>query len=147
MSGGSSFVLAARCPSIAIRHHGARLRKLLMALGVSVLLVGCAARGTSGGGQHNIVTSADLARAGNVSLYDALVQVRPAFLRSRGVQNAATPPQPIRVYVGRLEMEGLEHLREIMARNVKEVRFLEPSQANARFGGNNNGGALVITMN
>ena len=146
MSRGSPSILATRRTSIAIRRHPARLRTTLTALAASALLVGCAARGTSGGGQHNVVTSADLARAGNVSLHEALVQVRPAFLRSRGVQNAATPAHPIRVYVGRLEMEGLEHLREIMAKNVKEVRFLEPSQANARFGGNNNGGALIITM-
>lgn len=123
------------------------LRRTFAGVLVAVAAIGCAAQGTGSSGQHNVVTSVDLARAGDVSLYDALVRVRPTFLRSRGVQNAATPPQPIRVYVGGLEMEGLDHLREIMAKNVKEVRFLEPPQANARFGGNNGGGAIVITMN
>ena len=113
---------------------------------MAVLAAGCAAQGARTGGQHNVVTSEDLTRAGDVSLYDALVQIRPSFLRARVIPGASSAPEPVHVFVDGLKMEGIDYLRQVMARNVKEVRYLEPQQANARFGGNNSSGALVITM-
>lgn len=116
---------------------------------VLVLAAACAPAGSAPrtGAQHNLVTHLELQRAGDVSLYDALSQIRPAFLGPRTVAGATVAAPPLQVYVGELQMmEGVTHLREIMAKNVKEVRFLEPQQANARYGGNNSGGALIITM-
>ena len=113
---------------------------------------GCAApgSGTSGNApatQRNVVTADELSRAGDVSLHEALTQLRPTFLRSRGmIPGATTPPPPIVVYIGGMRMGETDHLRQIVARSVLEVRFLEPQQANARFGGNNSGGAIVIIM-
>lgn len=123
-------------------------RGAAVALAAAVLAIGCA---SSGGrapiGQRNLVTSEQLARAGDVSLYDALVQIRPTFLRSRETPSPVSRQQGVTVYIRGLQMmEGIAHLREIMAKNVEEVRFLEPQQANAQFGGNNNGGALVVIM-
>ena len=113
-----------------------------------VLAAACAPAGSAPrtGGTHNVITNAELQRAGDVSLYDALSQLRPAFLRPRTVAGSTMATAQLQVYVGELQMEGVAHLRELMAKNVKEVRFLEPQQANARYGGNNSGGALVVTM-
>ena len=118
---------------------------------VMVALAGATACASQGAGssttRHNLVTTEQLSRAGDVNLYDALRTVRPSFLRTRQPANASMPEVPIRVYMGGLQMmEGLEHLRQVMAKNVQEVEFLEPHQANARFGGSNTGGALVIVM-
>jgi hypothetical protein len=114
-----------------------------------LFLTACAAQNTAPrGGQRNLLTAADLARAGDVSLFEAIRMLRPTFLEVRPASMAGTkqaaPPQ---VFVGSLEMmEGVEHLREIMAKDVQEVRLLEPREANARFGGNHGTGALLITM-
>lgn len=97
--------------------------------------------------QRNVLTAEELTRAGDVSLYDALRQLRPTFLRSRGIiPGATTPPPAIQVYIGGMRMGETDHLRQIGARSVQEVRFLEPQQANAQFGGNNSGGAIVVVM-
>lgn len=123
------------------------LKTVLLLAAASTLLAGCAAQGAAGTTRHNLVTAEQLARAGDQNLYDALRTIRPTFLRSRQPANATMPEAPITVYIGGLQMmEGLSHLREIQARSVQEVEFLEPHQANARFGGTNNGGALVIVM-
>lgn len=113
-----------------------------------LLFVACAAQSAAArGGERNVLTTADLARAGDVSLYDAIRTLRPTFLQERPASMAGTLQKaPIQVYVGPLQMEGVEHLREIMAKNVQEVRYLEPREANARFGGNHGTGALLITM-
>jgi hypothetical protein len=123
-----------------------KLRSVLIA--TAAITLGCASQGASGAGTNrNIVTSEELAVAGDVDLYQALERVRPTFLRSRigggttGVQAAS-----VTVYLDGIQMlEGLPHIRSLAAKNIQEVRFLEPQQANARFGGSNNGGALVIT--
>lgn len=109
-----------------------------------VLFAGCASAGSTAKSQRNVITTAELVQAGDVSVYEALDKLRPQFLRSRSA--VGTNAAPVRVYIGGLQMEGLDHLREIMARAVKEVRYLEPQQANARFGGNNSSGAIVVTM-
>jgi len=112
-----------------------------------LLATGCATAGKAPASQHNVVTSEELVRAGDVTLYEALSKLRPAFLRSRGIiPGATTPAAPIQVYIDGMRMGETDHLRQIVAKNVQEVRFLEPQQAIARFGGNNSGGALVIIL-
>lgn len=118
-------------------------------LGATMILAAACASQSAGAAttRHNLVTTEQLERAGDVNLYDALRTVRPAFLRTRQPAMASTPEVPIRVYVGGLQMmEGLEHLRQLRARSVQEVEFLEPHQANSRFGGSNQGGALLVVM-
>ena len=108
---------------------------------------GCASSGRAPASNHNVVTSQELDRAGDVTLYEALNQLRPAFLRSRGsLPGATTPAAPIQVYIGGMRMGEIDHLRQIVANSVLEVRFLEPQQAISRFGGNNTGGALVVIL-
>lgn len=122
---------------------------------MAAVLGGCASgRGASDGvansttsGTRNLVTAEELATAGDVNLYDALNRIRPTILRPRiGGGTSGVHAQPLVVYLDGLRMnEGLEHLRSIAAQTVQEVRLLEPQQANARFGGSNSGGALVVT--
>ena len=120
---------------------------LIGAIALAALTACAAQSGATATTRHNLVTTEQLVRAGDVNLYDALRTVRPTFLRTRQPATASVPETPIAVYMGGLRMgEGLEHLRQIMAKNVQEVEFLEPHQANARFGGANSGGALIIVM-
>jgi hypothetical protein len=124
-----------------------RTRALLPIALAAMLATGCASQGRAPASQHNVVSAQELSRAGDVSLYDALTQLRPAFLRSRGnLPGATTPAAPIQVYIGGMSMGGVEHLRQIVANAVVEVRFLEPQQAIARFGGNNTGGAILVVL-
>ena len=123
--------------------------RTLVAVGIFGILgaAGCATPGKAPASQHNVVTAEELVRAGDVNLYEALTQLRPAFLRPRGsLPGATTPAAPIQVYIGGMSMGGVEHLRQIVAKAVVEVRFLEPQQAIARFGGNNTGGALLVIL-
>ena len=124
-----------------------RMRAMLPIALAAMLATGCASQGRAPASQHNVVSAQELSRAGDVSLYDALTQLRPAFLRSRGsLPGATTPAAPIQVYIGGMSMGGVEHLRQIVANGVVEVRFLEPQQAIARFGGNNTGGAILVVL-
>ena len=121
-------------------------RSLSVLMTCAILASGCASSGTVvQQSQRNVITNEELVRAGDVNIYDALVQLRPSFLRSRG-GSGVTTQQAVQVYVGGMLMPGLDHLKEIMVKGVKEITFLEPQQANTRFGGNNTGGALVVVL-
>lgn len=109
---------------------------------------GCASQSAAtSGGSRNLVTAAELATAGDVHLYDALARVRPTMLQPRiGGGTTGVSAVPINVFFDGMQMmEGVQSLREIAAKNIAEVRFLEPQQASARFGGNQANGALVVT--
>ena len=121
--------------------------RTLLAVATIVVAGACATPGKAPASQHNVVGAEELLRAGDVNLYEALSQLRPAFLRSRGIIPGATSPAaPIQVYIDGMRMGEPDYLRQIVAKNVLEVRFLEPQQAIARFGGNNTGGALIVTL-
>ena len=123
------------------------MKTLLGIIATCLLFTGCAAQSTvTRSGQRNLLTADELARAGDVSLYDALRVLRPTFLQARSASTTGTQQAEIQVYIGPLQMEGVGQLREIMAKNVREVRYLEPREANARFGSNHGGGALLVTM-
>lgn len=122
----------------------------LVLVSAAAAMAGCAPKGAQTAPatvQRNVVTAQELAVAGDADLHDALTRLRPAILRSRiGGGTTGVQALPVTVYLDGVQMvEGIDHLREIAARNIQEVRYLEPQQANARFGGNNGGGALMIT--
>jgi hypothetical protein len=122
-----------------------RFRSILVICS-TLLAAACAPRAVNATGTHNIITAEELARAGDVNLYDAVNRLRPTFLRPRMAPTTGVQLQEMSVYYdGMLMREGLAHMKEIGARGVQEVRYLEPQQANARFGVSNSGGALLIT--
>ena len=120
-----------------------------MILAVLASSAACASRNaaTTGAGSRNLVTTAELASAGDVHLHDALTRVRPTMLQPRiGGGTTGVSAAGISVFFDGMQMmEGVQALREIAAKNIAEVRFLEPQQANARFGGNHANGALLVT--
>lgn len=127
-------------------------RSLVIVVAVALLSGGCASSpsGSSAvvpaGSSRYVVTEADLAGVGDRSVYDALLQLKPAFLRSRDTQTTSHQDiTPVHVFVDGGRTEGLEVLRTIPANTVREVRFYEPQQANTRFGTGHNGGVIEVT--
>ena len=126
------------------------VRTLITFFCAVLLTAGCATspNATSGGaGSRYIVTEAELANVGDQSVYDALQQLRPTFLRSRDPQTSSNPvPTPVAVFVNGGRTEGLDALRSIRASTVKEMRFYEPQDANTKFGTGHNGGVIEVTL-
>ena len=53
---------------------------------------------------------------------------------------------PVAVYVNGSRSEGVDALKSISARTVKEIRYHSPQEASSRFGPNNSSGVLEITL-
>ncbi len=114
------------------------------------------------------ITESDLARNQDGNLYDAIKRLRPEFLRGRsdrlgfmaenppggggGVPASGTSasaqlqdPPAVMVYKDNVRLSGVDDLRQIQVSTVREVRYLNGTDAAVKFGTNNAGGAILIT--
>jgi hypothetical protein len=136
------------------RHYGNmtfRSGALRAVVVVVVLAAGCGpsrsgAAAPQAVGSHNVLTESDLQGAFDRSLFDTIQRLRPMFFRSRQVASPSTNPEPVHVFVDGAKAEGLETLKLIPPRAVKEVRFYEPQDANVRFGTGHHGGLIAVTL-
>ena len=92
----------------------------------------------------DVLTGEQLAETQQESVYDALRQLRPRWLRSRG-GGGATRTLTVTVYMGSQRMGSVEFLRTLDAQEIGELRYYTGSEATTRFGTDNAGGAIVIT--
>lgn len=139
----------------------------------AVAVAGCATAGAGGGSSaapssREVITAAELENTQATTLYDAIRNLRPAFLKSdqAGVYGSLAPVgnktpaaanaqsstqfvpdavAPIMVYKDGVRLSGVDDLKQIMTSTVKEVQHLKGPQAAVRFGTNNAAGAIIVT--
>ncbi len=91
------------------------------------------------------VTEEELMATHATTLYDALQQIRPEFLRTRGISSIQNPKADIpRVFVDNVEMGDVEFLKTLNIADVAEVQHLSAEQATTRWGTGYVGGALLV---
>ena len=89
----------------------------------------------------SVLTSQEISHANGGSAYDLIAQMRPSFLNAT---RGATGFGERRVYVDGICVGGLAQLRMIPSMTVREVRFLNASDATTLYGMGNSGGAVMI---
>lgn len=129
------------------------------------LLAGCAANRSAEEGQTsrrqtNLLTAAEIQQENRAQhAFDLIRALRPNWLQIRGVQSLGSPSEQrpgerepttrtavdVMVYVDGLRMGGPGILRQILASDIQEARYLGPTEASARFGTDHTGGAILIT--
>lgn len=117
----------------------------------AVMAAGCfsgrGARPLESGG-HYLITQSELDAVAAGSMYDAVLKLRPHFLKNRSVTaHGRRAGAPLMLYVNGERMESLDDLRRFTPSEVLEVRFYEPQLANTYFARYNNaGGAIAIRL-
>lgn len=98
--------------------------------------------------QRDVITLEEIESGGQLDrdLGSAIRNLRPHFLAPpRGVRTmGAGMIYPLVVYVDGIKQSGTDALVNIMAKDVREVRYLDPSQSSNAYGTMANGGAIVI---
>jgi hypothetical protein len=105
---------------------------LMIAAGVA-----CASAGTGTGTSHNsdIITAEQVAATHESNAYDVINQVRPLWLKSRGQTSINTGSSPYAtVFVDGQYFGDLASLRQIIAPQIKEVRYFNGPSAVTRYG-------------
>lgn len=97
---------------------------------------------------RDVILQDEIAKSGQLDrdLVAAIRSLRPHFLQPpRGVRSFGNSVTfPLVVYVDGIKQPGLDALQTILAKDVKEVRYLEPSQSTNRYGTTANGGAIEV---
>ena len=121
------------------------VRFLLIAL---LLSTGCASAGTSGGGssERNRITGEQLARVTASNAYEAIRQLQPQWLDTRGVisSSATAAPTYATVYQDGSRIGDIEYLRTVNINVLAEIRYLPPGEASARFGMGHDRGVIEL---
>lgn len=125
-----------------------RISLFVAAIGI-VATAGCVRRGATPPPtpERYLISTAELENAKELTLYEAIVRLRPHFLRSRTEHAYGRPASvPVHLYVDGDKMDSLDDLRRLNPANVLEVRFYEPQIANTVFAGANNAGGVIAVI-
>ena len=125
---------------------------LFRTLPVLLALVGLGALGacatTGGGGSsgpRNTITTEQLAELPSMSAYDAVRRLKPQWLRVRGQDNVGVGQGPL-VIVDDVPVGDTDMLDSYQIRDVREIRFLDPSRATLRYGDRAGAGAIILEL-
>ena len=116
------------------------VRSVLGGMLVAGMLTGCVSgrvsRPVESGG-HYLITQSELENIAANSMYDAVLKLRPHFLRNRTVAaHGKAETRQLMLYVNGEKMESVDDLRRLSPGEVMEVRFYEPQQAKSAQGRN-----------
>jgi hypothetical protein len=95
----------------------------------------------------NVITEAELSARSALTARQVIEQLRPQFLRVRGTTtlgNAQTS-DVVWVYFDGTRMGTVEVLNNIGAHEIREIRYLSPSEATNRYGTGHVQGAILVT--
>ena len=95
---------------------------------------------------QDVLTGEQLMETEATTVYEALRQLRPRWLRPRaGSSRASGERNEVNVYVGGTLMGTVDFLRTLDPHTVTEVRVYSATDATTLFGTGNMGGAIAIT--
>jgi hypothetical protein len=128
---------------------------------LALAAAGCATAGSSGStgasasqssaprrGGANLITEEEITSAGVSNAYELIQRLRPAWLRSRGtssVNGSAGGGDAPLVYMDASQLGDLSTLNSVSIQSIRQIQFLNATDATQRFGTNLTGGAIVIT--
>ena len=125
------------------------MRNPISVICLLALLLGACATAQSGDSgssrrRSNVLTAEEIEASTTNTAWDAVRQLRPAWLRSRGTRSLTGEVDPS-VIGDSMAPEPMEVLRNIACRSILEIRFFDPREATTRFGTGYPSGAIVVT--
>jgi hypothetical protein len=115
----------------------------------ALLLAGCASAGTEAerrpAARANLLTQEEIRNARYNNLYDIVVALRPNWLNQRGPISFADPEAgKVLVYLNEVHAGGAEYLRQVSVLDVESMHYFNATEASARFGFRQSGGAAIV---
>lgn len=129
--------------------------RVVVAAMSAVLSIGCASGGSSGspvrppsGGRDVIVESEITARAADATnAYQIIQKLRPQMLTTRGRNSPNDPTgetaQP-KVYIDNVYYGQVGTLQDVVAGQVREIRYINARDATTQWGTGHMGGVILV---
>jgi hypothetical protein len=97
--------------------------------------------------QADLISSEEIQGARFNNAYDLVQALRPNWIRGRGAQSINDPTAGVPVvYMDGSRLGAPDQLRQISPTDIESIRFLNATEAQARYGLGHTGGAIVIAM-
>lgn len=119
----------------------------LVVLGWTFSLAACAtsmSQMQSGGSTRDVLLAPEIVASRVVDAYQAVMRLRPEFLRWRGSDSGVPGQGPVRVFLDDVEIGGPDALRQVSLDAVTQIRFISASEAAIRFGTDRAGGGVIL---
>ena len=115
-------------------------------LSLLLLLGGCV---TAGGtalpqGRSDLIVEEQIRGNSYATVYDAVVALRPNWLRTRGADSFNSPTQ-IQVYVDNVRVGGIANLQQISSVSAYYVQWFDGIEASARWGLGHGSGVIFVS--
>jgi hypothetical protein len=96
--------------------------------------------------QRDRITSEELATIDVQNALQAVQRLRPNFLQTRGGASSSITqgPQDVVVYVDQTRMGGPSTLAQIPITDVKEIQYLNGTDATQRYGTGHGSGVIIV---
>jgi hypothetical protein len=122
-----------------------RYTLLIVLIAFAAACAGTTSGGGQSGGRSDLITAEEIAGSGARNAYEAVEQLRPQWLRSRGaVSTQDAVPQLPQAYLDNFQLADLERLRTIGAPEIREIRFIDGRSAVNRYGADHGGGVIQV---
>lgn len=97
--------------------------------------------------QRDLITREEIqATPGVQTAHDAVRRLHPEWLRDASVRSMGASRSVVQVYLNERREGDAGALRNIDVSAIGEIRYLDGSQAEARFGQNHAAGAILVTL-
>ena len=130
------------------------MRRLAFIGGCLLLTSACAGGGTMrvagapnlGTGSRDVILVANHPEVQTLDVYQAVRRLRPFFLQSRGPTSVnLQQSNRLVVFLDDVPMGDVRELTSIQARDIREIRYMSPSEAVIRYGRRFAGGIIRLT--
>ena len=112
------------------------------------VLTGCATQSANPARSRSadVITGPEARETSANDAYEVVQLLRPAWLRSRAAPSLTNPEATYaRIYVDNVPMAGgTRDLRNIAAGDIREIRYISPTDATTRFGTGHSGGVIMV---
>jgi hypothetical protein len=125
------------------------MRIVMLLLALVTLAVGCASTSPEGtvrpARQPDMLTQEEIRESLKSNVFEVISTLRPNWIRQRGQMSFNDPSAgEVVVYVNGVRAGGAEYLRQVSVLDVSSLRFVSATEAGARFGIQQNGGAAIL---
>lgn len=126
---------------------------VFIALVLVLASVACSSTGSTSGRSARtnrispLITEAELAESTQQTVFDAVRQLRPAWLRIRGRGLVSVDRESsIPVYLDGILRGSTRLLGRLRPSEVQEIRYMNPNDAAIRYGSSHRDGAIMVTL-
>jgi hypothetical protein len=131
---------------MSILTRGCKALALAMVLSACALpRTGPADSATPLSGGSDLITRADIDRGQWRNVYELVRNLRPRWIRTRGVTHLPGQAGGVQVYVDGTRLGGVDLLRDLPTAAIQNLTWVDPISAAGRWGPNHGDGVIEVS--